>query len=265
MATPAPIVLVTGASSGIGRALALAWARRGARLVLSARSPGPLAEVADAVRAAGGEALAVPSDVTDDASRRELVRQALAAYGGRLDVLVNNAGRGHYAAALAIEPAELEQTYRLNAVAPLALAQLTIDALAQSRGTIVMISSVVGVVSTPRLGAYASSKFALEGLSVALRAEIASRGVRLLVVRPGPVATPFHQNAVVDEGGVGYRPPGHKAQDPDDVAAMVLRAVDRGDEVLETSLFVKASSAASRLAPAVFRRVARAMARRSGF
>ena len=65
MATPAPIVLVTGASSGIGRALALAWARRGARLVLSARSPGPLAEVADAVRAAGGEALAVPSDVTE--------------------------------------------------------------------------------------------------------------------------------------------------------------------------------------------------------
>ena len=92
-----------------------------------------------------------------------------------------------------------------------------------------------------------------------------SRGVNLLVVRPGPVATPFHANAVVDEGGVGYRPPGHKAQSPDEVATKILRAVDRGDEVLETSLFVKASSAASRLAPAVFRRVARAMARRSGF
>jgi short-subunit dehydrogenase len=258
------VVLITGASSGIGRALALAWASTGAKVALSARGEGPLAEVAEAVKRAGGEALAVPSDVTVEASRKALVERTLSAFGG-LDVLVNNAGRGHYAAALSVEPEQLEETYRLNAVAPLRLSQLAIDALTRSKGTIVMVSSIVGVVSTPRLGAYASSKFALEALSIALRAEVASRGVRVLVVRPGPVATPFHQNAVVDDGGTGYRPPGHKKQSAEAVAAMTLRAVERGAEVLETSLFVKASSAAARVAPGVFRRVARAMAKRSGF
>ncbi|WP_437678822.1 SDR family NAD(P)-dependent oxidoreductase [Sorangium sp. So ce131] len=260
----APVVVVTGASSGIGRSLALAWARRGARVVLSARGQEALDRVAAEARAAGGDALAVAGDVTVEEDRKALCERALGAYG-RLDVLVNNAGRGYYAPSLEVDPAELEAIYRLNVIAPVRLAQLAIEPLSAAKGTIVMVSSVAGVVASPRMGPYASSKFALEALSMSLRAELASRGVRVLVVRPGPVATPFRQNAVVADDNVGYRPPGHNPQSPDDVAEMTVRAVDAGREVLETSLFVKTASVAARVAPGPMRWITRQMARRSGF
>lgn len=260
----ASVVVITGASSGIGRSLALSWAKRGARVVLSARGQEALERVAAEVRAAGGEALAVAGDVTIEQDRAALVERTLGAYG-RLDVLVNNAGRGYYAPTLEIEPDKLEAIYRLNVVAPVRLAQLAIEPLTAAKGTIVMISSIAGLAVAPRMGAYASSKFALEALSMTLRAEVASRGVRVLVVRPGPVATPFHAHAVVVDGDVGYRPPGHKPQSPDDVAERIVRAVDAGAEVLETSLFVKTASLAARVAPGPMRWFSKRMARRSGF
>ncbi|MGK4006918.1 SDR family oxidoreductase [Sorangium sp. So ce1036] len=258
------VVVITGASSGIGRSLALAWAKRGASVVLSARGQEALERVAAEVRAAGGDALPVAGDVTVEEHRAALCERALGAYG-RLDVLVNNAGRGYYAPTLEIEPEKLEEIYRLNVVAPVRLAQLAIEPLTAAKGTIVMVSSIAGLAVAPRIGPYASSKFALEALSMTLRAELASRGVRVLVVRPGPVATPFHEHAVVIDNDVGYRPPGHKAQSPDEVAGRIVRAVDAGSEVLETSLFVKAASLAVRVAPGPARWFSKRMARRSGF
>jgi short-subunit dehydrogenase len=256
-------VVITGASSGIGRSLALSWARRGARVVLNARGPEALERVASEVRKAGGDPLVVAGDVAVEAHRVELIDRTLHAYG-RLDVLVNNAGRGYYAPTLKIDPSELEALYRLNVIAPVRLSQLAIEALAGARGTIVMVSSISGLVAAPRSGPYASSKFALEGLSMALRAELCSRGVRVLVVRPGPVATPFHRNAVVDEN-VGYRPPGIRPQSPDEIAAMTVGAVDAGRAVLETSLFVKTVSLSARMAPGALRFIWKKMAQRSGF
>ncbi|KYF63468.1 SDR family NAD(P)-dependent oxidoreductase [Sorangium cellulosum] len=257
------VVVITGASSGIGRALALSWAKRGASVVLSARGQESLERVAAEVRAAGGEALAVAGDVTVEEDRKALCDRALGAYG-RLDVLVNNAGRGYYVPTVEIDPAELEAIYRLNVVAPMRLAQLAIAPLSAAKGTVVMISSIAGIVSAPRMGAYASSKFALEALSMSLRAEVSSRGVRVLVVRPGPVATPFHANAVVTDHNVGYRPPGHREQSPEEVAEGIVRAVEAGREVLETSVFVKAASLAVRVAPGPTRWFSKYMARRSG-
>lgn len=257
------VVVITGASSGIGRSLAFSWAKRGASVVLSARGHEALEQVAAEVRAAGGDALAVAGDVTVEEDRKALCERTLAAHG-RLDVLVNNAGRGYYAPSLEIDPAELEAIYRLNVVAPVRLAQLAIEPLSAAKGTIVMVSSIAGLVAAPRMGAYASSKFALEALAMSLRAELASRGVRVLVVRPGPVATPFHANAVVTDDNVGYRPPGHKPQSPEEVAEGIVRAVEAGRDVLETSLFVKTASLAARVAPGPMRWIAKRMARRSG-
>jgi short-subunit dehydrogenase len=259
-----PVILITGASSGIGRALALEWAKRGASVVLSARSESALRRVAEEVRALSGDAIVVPGDVTKEEDRENLVARCVVERG-RLDVLVNNAGRGYYAPALKVEPAELEGLYRLNVIAPVRLCQIAIEHLRATRGTIVMVSSIAGIVAAPRIGPYASSKFALEALSMALRAELRSTGVRVLVVRPGPVETPFHENAKVVDENIGYRPPGHKAQSAEAVAKMTIDAVDAKKTVLETSLFVKTASAAARVAPALMRRISKQMAAKSGF
>jgi short-subunit dehydrogenase len=253
-----PTVIVTGASMGIGRALALAFAAEKATLVLSARGREALDEVAREVTARGARAVVVSGDVTDEAHRVELVARAVD-HGG-VDVLVNNAGRGFYAPALAIDLEKLRELFELNVLAPLRLVQLAAPHLEASRGTVVMMSSVAGIVAAPRYAAYAASKFALEAIAMSLRSELAAVGVRVVVVRPGPVDTPFRANATRAEGVAGYDAPDPKAQSADVVAAKTVRAVLRGTAVVETSNFVRLASATSRIAPSILRRVLRRMA-----
>lgn len=253
-----PTVIVTGASMGIGRALALAFADEKATLILSARGRDALEEVAREVCARGARAVVVPGDVTAEAHRVELVARAVD-HGG-VDVLVNNAGRGFYAPALAVDIEKLRELFELNVIAPLRMVQLAAPHLEAARGTIVMMSSVAGIVAAPRYAAYAASKFALEAIAMALRSELAAAGVRVVVIRPGPVATPFRANATRAEGLEGYDAPDPKAQSADVVAAKTVRAVLRGTPVVETSNFVRVASATSRLAPSILRRALRRMA-----
>ncbi len=253
-------VVVTGASSGIGRAIALSFAARGDRLVLSGRNEVELAKVAHDVESHGGTALAVPSDVTKEDDRKRLVDRATE--GGRpIDVLVNNAGRGYYGHLMKVDLAELESIFALNVVAPLRLTQLAHPALAKARGVVVMMSSIAGVVAAPKLGAYAASKFALEALSTSLRAEVAKDGIRVCVIRPGPVDTPFRANSVVTEVEAGVRPKGAKVQTADDIARITMRAIDRNRAVVETSAFVRFSSFAARVTPPLLRFALTRMAR----
>ena len=253
------VVVVTGASSGIGRAAAILWGKRGAKLVLSARNEVALARVVREVAEAGGQAVAEAGDVTREEHRVALVERAKRTFGG-LDVLVNNAGRGYYAPVREIELEELESLFALNVNAPLRLSQLALPLLEKSRGTVVMVSSIAGLVVAPRMGAFAASKFALEALAVALRAECAASGVRVLVVRPGPVDTPFRENSIARGGEAGVRPPGAKVQSPEEVARQMVNAVERGRAVVETSLFVRGAAMMARVAPGVYRRVAARMA-----
>jgi short-subunit dehydrogenase len=246
---------------GIGRALAIRWAADGATVILAARSEEALGDVAREVRAAGGSAVVVAGDVTDSRYREGLVERAVAACGS-LDVLVNNAGRGFRARTTAIDLDEMRRLFELNVIAPLHLAQLAAPHLEKTRGTIVMLSSVAGVVAAPRYGAYSASKFALEALSMAMRSELASRGVRVVVIRPGPVATPFRANAHRAAGEVGYDSPDPNAQSAEEIARQTVRAVARGTPVVETSGFVRLASSASRFAPAALRIALRRMADR---
>jgi short-subunit dehydrogenase len=253
------VVAITGASSGIGRAAAVAWGKRGAKLVLSARNEVGLAAVARDVASAGGQAVCVAGDVTDDAHRRAIVERAVATYGG-LDVLVNNAGRGYYAPFRDIDAGELEALFALNVIAPMRLTQIALGAIEKSRGTVVMVTSIAGMVAAPRMGGYAATKFALEALSMALRAETAASGVRVVVVRPGPVDTPFRNNSIARGGSAGVRPAGAKVQTADAVGEQIVRAATRGSAVLETSLYVRAVCAVARITPSVLRRVTARMA-----
>jgi short-subunit dehydrogenase len=257
-----PVVVITGASSGIGRSLALAWARRSATVVLCARDEDGLASVAREVTARGGRALTVPGDVTREPHRVRLMERAVSE-AGRVDVLVNNAGRGFYAPVEKIAPDELAQLFDLNVFAPLRLSQLALPELEKSRGTVVMMSSIAGVISAPRMGAYAASKFALEALSMALRAEVAGRGVRVLVVRPGPVDTPFKANSVVVDGNTGVRPGAGGPQTADHVAEKTVRAVEKARAVIETSTYVQFASFLARALPGPFRAISKEMARRA--
>jgi short-subunit dehydrogenase len=250
-------VVITGASMGIGRELALQWAKRGASLVLSARSGDTLAEVARDVEKLGGKATVVVGDVTKEEHRQELIARA-----GAFDTLVNNAGRGFYAPQMKIDLDELRALFELNVFAPLRLVQLAQPALAASKGTVVMMSSIAGVIAAPKLGGYAASKFALEALSMAMRSELAADGIRIVVIRPGPVETPFRANATRAPNEAGYDKPDPTAQKVEAVASQTIRAVERGRAVVETSAFVVGAATAMRLVPPAVRLALRRMAKK---
>jgi short-subunit dehydrogenase len=240
--------------------------------VLSGRDPSLLAEVAREAEKAGRDAgkgvrmVPLAGDLTDESYRQELVKKTERELG-RLDVLLNNAGRGYYARTRDVDLGELEALFALNVLAPLRLTQLALPALAAAsspagKSTVVMVSSIAGVLAAPTMGAYAASKFALEAVAMALRSEVAGEGVQVLVVRPGPVATPFRAHAVATGLDARVRPRGSRPQAPEEVAEQIWRAVDAGHPVLETSLFVRIASFGARAVPGLVRRVTARMAAR---
>ena len=126
-----------------------------------------------------------------------------------------------------------------------------------------MVSSVAGVAAAPGMGAYAATKFALEAVSTSLRAEVAARGVRVLVARPAPTATGFRENAASSGGERLETPATEDRQAAADVARRIVAAVNAGADVVETSLYVRGVSFVSRALPPLFRLATRRMARRS--
>jgi short-subunit dehydrogenase len=257
--------VITGASTGIGRALAAAWTERAARLVLNARSVEALEAVAAECRVHGADAIVVPGDITQRAVQEALIAGATAQFGG-IDVLVNNAGVGLYGAVSAVSPATLREVFELNVIAPMVLTQLALPELEKSRGTVVMMSSIAGLVAMPRSGGYAATKFALEAISLALRAELqaSSGNVKVCVIRPGVTATPFTENARVAEGATRSPVKGVPEMSAEEVARATLRAVDRGDAELDLTLAARAIATLSRISRPALRAVLARMAPRLG-
>ncbi len=182
------VVIITGASEGIGARLATILARRGARLALAARNEARLRD------AGGPEALVVSGDLTDASVRASLIHKTVERWG-QIDVLINNAGRGSYYTASATPIDEARALFDLNFFAPLALAQLAAPHIRRSRGTIANVSSIAGQISLPWLPVYSASKFALASITSTLRIELEPAGVHVMGVFPGYVDTEFHAHA----------------------------------------------------------------------
>ncbi len=184
------VILVTGCSSGIGRATALEGAARGHRVFATARNRHDLADLERPERL---ETLAL--DVTDGAAVRAAVEAALAR-AGRLDALVNNAGYGQYGAAEEVTLEEWRAQFEVNLFGAIAAIQAVLPAMRRERsGTIVNVSSVSGRVAIPFAAPYSASKHALEALSDALRVELSAFGIRVVLVEPGPIETRFTERA----------------------------------------------------------------------
>ena len=188
---------ITGASSGIGAALARGLAAQGARLVVSGRNLSAL----EAVAGDCGETLVLPFESTDHAAIAPAVAQAWAWSGG-IDLLVNNAGISQRSVAAETDFAVYQQIIAVDLLAPIALTQALLPhMLARGSGRIAMISSIAGKVGVPMRTAYCAAKFGLAGYGDALRAEVAHLGLQVHNIYPGSVRTDVSRNALTADGG----------------------------------------------------------------
>jgi NAD(P)-dependent dehydrogenase (short-subunit alcohol dehydrogenase family) len=241
----ARVWLITGVSSGFGRAIAEAALARGDSVAATARRTDALAEL-DAEEGV----LAIPLDVTDAAQREAAVAQAVERFG-RLDVLVNNAGRIQVGAVEETTDAELRDLFDLHFFAPAALTRAVLPHMrSQGGGAIVQMSSVGGQVTAPGFGAYCATKFALEGLTETLRDEVAPFGIHTLIVEPGAFRTGLfrpdaaYMSEPMDEYAdtVGptraYVRDGHNQQagDPAKAAEAIIAALDADEPPLRLVL-----------------------------
>lgn len=217
------IVIVTGASSGIGEATARALAERGAAVVLAARNEEKLRALEIEILTSGGQALGVETDVSNRASVDALIDKTIAEFG-MLDILVNNAGVGLSGQVVELQAEDLRYVFEVNVVGAINCIQAAVPHLGPE-GRIINVSSVVGKRAIPKVGGYCASKFALNALSDSLRVEL-EEGITVTSVYPGTTQTAFRDNSrrTKDEQR-GWRPPG---VGPEKVAEKIAKAAENG-------------------------------------
>ena len=248
------VVLITGASEGIGAACAAEFARAGARLSLSARS-----EIA--LRKAGGpEALITPGDITDEQVRRSVVERTLSQFGA-IDILINNAGAGLYIPSWTVPMEQVRRLMELNFFAALGMIQLAAPHMRErGSGTIVNVGSIGGMVTLPWMTVYSTSKFALGSLTAGLRMELRGHGIHAMLVAPGYVKTGFQTHATGSPPDAVLR--GRRfAITPERCAADIRRGVERNARTVVTPRSAWLLAVAARLFP---RTVEARMARMAG-
>ncbi len=218
------VFIVTGASSGIGRSTAIALAGRGAKVALLARSTDALEELA--------RQLPGSLPVTVDMTQFEGVREAIGAlhrHYGRIDGLVNNAGRSYAAAVEEIDPALFDEIFHLNVLGPIVAMQAVIPLMrAQGGGSIVNINSGTAFMTLPQYSVYSSSKRALLGFSLTARAELEKDGIAVSEIYPFITATNFGKNRMGNPAGGGPRSNYAEGDKPEFVARFVLQAIEEG-------------------------------------
>lgn len=216
-------VLLTGAGSGIGRAAAVEFARKGARLTLVGRRKEPLEETARLVSEAGGEAQVVSGDISDSEVRQRAVEVAVEHFGG-LDILINNAGAVRAGRLENVEAGEIQAQIEANLTAPIFLTRAALPALRTSGdAAIVNVSSRFGLVGMPFYSVYAATKAGIAHFGEALRRELYGEGVHVMTVYPGATETAMMES---NEAGPDL---GFEYESPEDVAAALVAGVETGE------------------------------------
>jgi short-subunit dehydrogenase len=256
-------ILITGASQGIGRALAVEAAKRGALVLAAARSEALLAELAQAVRAAGGRIETVKADVTCAINRQRMAEAARQHFGG-LDVLVNNAGVGATGHFVEVGPERLRQIMEVNFFGVTETTRVCLPLLREGRTPAILnVSSIAGKRGIPARSEYSASKFAVQGFSEALRAELSKDGIDVLVVNPGLTRTNFSKNMIEQKAKLQMD---HlRGMTAEAVAVAALRALERGTNEItlgfKNKLLVLVSRLLPRLADLIARRKVRSLFR----
>jgi NAD(P)-dependent dehydrogenase (short-subunit alcohol dehydrogenase family) len=215
--------IVTGGGTGIGRGIALALAEAGVRVVVSGRRPEPLAEVVAEITGQGGQALAVPGDVSQEEDVTRLVDAAVAAYG-RVDILVNNAGIGEFGYLHELPVAVWDRVMNINLRGPFLMARFILPLMREQRhGHIINISSESGLEFETGDGPYGVSKHALNALGEFIQRENQELGIRVDTVCPGMVVTPMTEN----DQGLNH----DKCLYPEDIADLVMWLLTRRPNV----------------------------------
>ncbi len=207
--TSNPVILITGASSGIGAASARLFGREGYRLVLAARRKAQIEALTGELQVAGAEVLPVVCDVTDLDQIRNLVEVSLAHFG-QIDILFNNAGYGRMNWLERLDPvAEVESQLATNLLGLIQLTQAVLpQMIARQRGHIINMASIAGLIGTPTYSVYAASKFGLRGFTESLRREVGIHGIRVSGIYPGGVATEFGEKTGIERKTGIRTPPG---------------------------------------------------------
>jgi short-subunit dehydrogenase len=254
--TERKVALVTGAGSGIGKQLALRLGdpRRGFAVALVARTVTDLEAVAAEIEAQGGSALAVPADVGDWEAAHRAISRTVDAFG-RIDVLVNAAGVSHPGSFISLTRDEAEAMVRTNLLGVVACTHAALPHLAAQRGVVVNISSMAGLVGVPGLAVYSATKWAVTGLSEALRAELSRSGIRVVVVHPTYVSHTRMLDYELQRGPlIGYSPA--MVLTAEQVADRILKAIDGGkSQVVIAPLIARLGLGISSLFPGLRGRV----------
>ena len=251
-------IILTGASEGIGRALALALAARGARMALAARDRERLESLAQQCRAAGGEALAVPTDVTSQQDLEWLVTETVKTFGG-IDAVIHNAGITMWSRFDALQDLEIfGRLMEVNYHAPVRLTALALPHLKQSRGLIVAVASLAGLTGVPERSAYAGSKHAMVGFFDSLRIELAGSGVDVSVVAPDFVVSEIHKRAIGPDGEpLGASPMMQaKIMTAEECARHIMRGMEKRQRLVLMTTRGKLGRWLKLLAPSLIDRIA---------
>lgn len=220
------VVIITGASSGIGEACAIVFAEKGAKVVLAARNKEKLVGVLNELQRKGAAVLAVTCDVSIEADCKKLIEETLNVYG-RIDVLINNAGLSMRALFADLDLKVLHQLMNTNFWGTVYCTKYALPSLLQNHGSVVGISSIAGKKGLPGRTGYAASKFAMEGFLETLRTENLKNGLHVLVACPGFTSTSIRSTALSASGTVQGESPRDEAKmmQPSEVAEAIYHAV----------------------------------------